>query len=66
MANPSELQGTIVWMAGDASSYLNGSNVVSVLTFLAIDRSRSADCGWWIHLLVKRSVRVKVDGETVA
>lgn len=29
MAEPSELQGTIVWMASDASSYLNGSDVVS-------------------------------------
>jgi NAD(P)-dependent dehydrogenase (short-subunit alcohol dehydrogenase family) len=30
MAEPQELQGTIVWMASDASSYLNGSDVVSV------------------------------------
>ncbi|EHY54671.1 D-arabinitol 2-dehydrogenase [ribulose-forming] [Exophiala dermatitidis] len=29
MAEPHELQGTIVWMASDASSYLNGSDVVS-------------------------------------
>ncbi len=29
LAHPSELQGTIVWMASDASSYLNGSDVVS-------------------------------------
>lgn len=29
MAHPSELQGTIVWMASDASSFLNGSDVVS-------------------------------------
>ena len=28
LAHPSELQGTIVWMASDASSYLNGSDVV--------------------------------------
>lgn len=28
MAHPSELQGTIVWMASDASSYLNGSDVI--------------------------------------
>jgi len=28
MAHPSELQGTIVWMASDASSYLNGSDIV--------------------------------------
>ncbi|KAH8802857.1 short-chain dehydrogenase/reductase-like protein SDR [Xylogone sp. PMI_703] len=28
MAHPSELRGTIVWMASDASSYLNGSDVV--------------------------------------
>ena len=31
MAEPHELQGTIVWMASDASSYLNGSDVVSLL-----------------------------------
>ncbi|KAI9050423.1 hypothetical protein LZ554_005588 [Drepanopeziza brunnea f. sp. 'monogermtubi'] len=28
LAHPSELQGTIVWMASDASSYLNGSEIV--------------------------------------
>lgn len=28
MAHPSELQGTVVWMASDASSYLNGSDIV--------------------------------------
>jgi len=28
LGHPSELQGTIVWMASDASSYLNGSDVV--------------------------------------
>lgn len=28
MAHPRELQGTIVWMASDASSYLNGSDVI--------------------------------------
>jgi NAD(P)-dependent dehydrogenase (short-subunit alcohol dehydrogenase family) len=31
MADPSELQGTIVWMASDASSYLTGSDIVSTL-----------------------------------
>jgi NAD(P)-dependent dehydrogenase (short-subunit alcohol dehydrogenase family) len=30
MAEPSELQGTIVWMASDASSYLTGSDIVSL------------------------------------
>ena len=29
LGRPSELQGTIVWMASDASSYLNGSDIVS-------------------------------------
>ncbi|KUJ07263.1 short-chain dehydrogenase/reductase-like protein SDR [Mollisia scopiformis] len=28
LAHPSELQGTIVWMASDASSYLHGSDIV--------------------------------------
>jgi NAD(P)-dependent dehydrogenase (short-subunit alcohol dehydrogenase family) len=28
LGHPSELQGTIVWMASDASSYLNGSDIV--------------------------------------
>jgi NAD(P)-dependent dehydrogenase (short-subunit alcohol dehydrogenase family) len=55
MANPSELQGTIVWMAGDASSYLNGSNVVSVFKVLAINRSHMTDHRWWIYLLVNDS-----------
>lgn len=31
LAHPSELQGTIVWMASDASSYLNGSDIVGEL-----------------------------------
>jgi Enoyl-(Acyl carrier protein) reductase len=31
LGRPSELQGTIVWMASDASSYLNGSDIVSAL-----------------------------------
>ncbi len=30
LGHPSELQGTVVWMASDASSYLNGSDIVSV------------------------------------
>ena len=29
MAEPHELRGTIVWMASEAGSYLNGSDVVS-------------------------------------
>jgi NAD(P)-dependent dehydrogenase (short-subunit alcohol dehydrogenase family) len=29
LGHPSELQGTAVWMASDASSYLNGSDIVS-------------------------------------
>jgi NAD(P)-dependent dehydrogenase (short-subunit alcohol dehydrogenase family) len=28
LAHPSELQGTIVWMASDASSYLTGSDIL--------------------------------------
>jgi NAD(P)-dependent dehydrogenase (short-subunit alcohol dehydrogenase family) len=31
LGRPSELQGTIVWMASDASSYLNGSDIVRAL-----------------------------------
>jgi NAD(P)-dependent dehydrogenase (short-subunit alcohol dehydrogenase family) len=31
LGRPSELQGTIVWMASDASSYLNGSDIVRTL-----------------------------------
>lgn len=34
LAHPSELQGTIVWMASDASSYLTGSDIVSSLLSL--------------------------------
>lgn len=30
MGRPHELQGTVVWMASDASSYLNGSDIVSL------------------------------------
>jgi NAD(P)-dependent dehydrogenase (short-subunit alcohol dehydrogenase family) len=36
MAEPHELQGTIVWMASDASSYLNGSDVVYVVSGLLL------------------------------
>jgi NAD(P)-dependent dehydrogenase (short-subunit alcohol dehydrogenase family) len=37
LGQPSELQGTIVWMASDASSYLNGSDIVSpTLDFISI------------------------------
>jgi len=28
MAHPSEMRGTVVWMASDASSYLNGSDII--------------------------------------
>lgn len=35
LAHPSELQGTIVWMASDASSYLNGSDIVSSRPYTA-------------------------------
>lgn len=34
LAHPSEFQGAAVWMASDASSYLNGSNIVSI--FLSV------------------------------
>ncbi|CAG8951829.1 hypothetical protein HYFRA_00005633 [Hymenoscyphus fraxineus] len=33
LAHPSEFQGTAVWMASEASSYLNGSNIVSPRRF---------------------------------
>lgn len=37
MAHPSEFQGTAVWMASDASSYLTGSDVVCLFSFELID-----------------------------
>lgn len=33
MAHPSELRGTVVWMASEAASYLNGSDIVSINQF---------------------------------
>lgn len=36
LAHPSELQGTIVYMASDASSYLNGSDVVGHIHLFAM------------------------------
>lgn len=33
LAHPSELQGTIVYLASDASSYLNGSDIVCSYPF---------------------------------
>jgi hypothetical protein len=52
MAQPSELQGTIVWMASNASSYLNGSDVVGISVLLVIECLVVADHRWRIHLLV--------------
>ncbi len=43
LAHPSELQGTIVWMASDASSYLNGSEIVSVLCAAPQSEMNAAD-----------------------
>jgi NAD(P)-dependent dehydrogenase (short-subunit alcohol dehydrogenase family) len=37
LGHPSELQGTVVWMASDASSYLNGSDIVSNPVLLHVD-----------------------------
>lgn len=37
LAHPSELQGTIVWMASDASSYLNGSDIVGHIHLFTLD-----------------------------
>jgi hypothetical protein len=31
MGRPSELQGAVVWMASEASSFMTGSNIVSLL-----------------------------------
>jgi len=36
LGHPSELQGTIVWMASDASSYLNGSDIVGLIHLKSI------------------------------
>lgn len=41
LGHPSELQGTIVWMASDTSSYLNGSDIVSAIPLIVSFR---ADC----------------------
>lgn len=46
LGRPSELQGTIVWMASDASSYLNGSDIVRASSVPSIHlkfRSLSVD-----------------------
>ena len=72
LAHPSELKGTIVWMASDASSYLTGSDIVSeYLRYSAeYDRTRSADhdigCGWWVLLLVKSTAVVLASIQSVS
>lgn len=43
MAEPHELRGTIVWMASDAASYLNGSDVVSE----PVSRTPSCSTGFY-------------------
>jgi NAD(P)-dependent dehydrogenase (short-subunit alcohol dehydrogenase family) len=53
MAHPSELQGTAVWMASDASSYLNGSDVVCILKqSISAALLTDIDCRWGIYLLL--------------
>jgi NAD(P)-dependent dehydrogenase (short-subunit alcohol dehydrogenase family) len=42
MAEPHELRGTVVWMASDASSYLNGSDVVSRPILFIVSRGVDA------------------------
>jgi NAD(P)-dependent dehydrogenase (short-subunit alcohol dehydrogenase family) len=49
LGHPSELQGTIVWMASDASSYLNGSDIVSAIPFYLLSQltfSKVVDGGY--------------------
>jgi NAD(P)-dependent dehydrogenase (short-subunit alcohol dehydrogenase family) len=41
LGHPSELQGTVVYMASDASSYLNGCDLVSAVCSAGIDRESS-------------------------
>lgn len=36
MAHPSEMQGVAVWMASDASSYLNGNDIVRLLSLISL------------------------------
>lgn len=41
MGNPAELQGTVVWMASEASSFMTGANIVRFLLFCPSISSRS-------------------------
>ncbi len=63
MAHPSELQGTIVWMASDASSYLNGSDVVSLEDWPMEMILTETDCRWRLYLLLDLSLEFAVDVE---
>jgi NAD(P)-dependent dehydrogenase (short-subunit alcohol dehydrogenase family) len=60
LGKPSELQGTIVWMASDASSYLNGSDIVRTLHPKSLSEVQSLTA-------VKRSLMVDTAvGENVS
>ena len=60
LARPSELQGTIVWMASDASSYLNGSDIVRARHLKSLTALHAITDG------VKRSLMVDIAvGESI-
>jgi sorbose reductase len=50
MGRPSELQGAVVWMASEASSFMTGADIVSYvfLKYGGVGLTWDVGCGWGI------------------
>lgn len=63
MGRPSELQGAVVWMASEASSFMTGSNIVSLLlpwTEMGIKLTWVGDRSW-MEVIAVIELRMHLD-----